>query len=330
MHVRKIQKTIDTVCRSHHPDVIHLTTPLLRRFEFPSGIPVLADAHNVEHENLRRIGETSSSRPRQWLYRAFSRRVKAEEKTSTRRCETLLVSSERDRESFRVMAPSVPVTVVPNGVDTASFVPGGGRRDPYGIVFTGVLDYPPNNEGVMTFLRTTFPLVRMRVPDARLIVVGPSPSRALTGHASADIVVTGRVPDVRPYLAAAAVAVVPLFAGGGTRLKILEAMAMGTPVVSTSIGCEGLDVRHGDHLLVADTPEQFAGAVVQLMTDDDLRLRLSTRARELVCREYDWETIARGVTRVYSAWEPTRRRGYGDRRHARGIHEEPNSVSVSK
>lgn len=300
-HRGRIQKAIDALCAPETPDIIHLSTPLLRSFRYPAGVPIVADAHNVEHETLRRIGARSSSVTRRILYTAFAMRVRSEETRSLGRCAAVLATSHRDKRLFQAMAPGVRVNVVPNGVDGDALAGYAAARKGGALVFTGVLDYPPNEEGILLFLGEMYPLIRQRIPEATLTIVGPSPSAEILRHTSAHVTVTGWVPDVRPYLAEAAVAVVPLYAGGGTRLKILEAMALGAPVVSTTVGCEGLEVRHGEHLLVADEAQAFADAVCDVLCDQDLRRRLTAAAREKVRRRYDWRILGRNMESTYSA-----------------------------
>jgi glycosyltransferase involved in cell wall biosynthesis len=153
---------------------------------------------------------------------------------------------------------------------------------------------------VLYFCRSILPLVRREVPNVRLVVVGHSPTLQVRSLAARDdVVVTGSVPDVIPHYRQARVAVVPLRGGGGTRLKILEAMALGRPVVSTSLGCEGLAVIDQEHILIADTPAEFASRVVQLLADADLRRVMTVKARSLVEAQYDWPIISQKLLALY-------------------------------
>jgi glycosyltransferase involved in cell wall biosynthesis len=167
-------------------------------------------------------------------------------------------------------------------------------------VFTGSLGYPPNADGLSFFLDEVWPLVRRAVPDAAFGIVGRDPVRQLLARNKREgITVTGPVADVRPYLARAGAVVVPLRAGGGTRLKILEAMATGAGIVSTRLGAEGLDVRPGRELLIADEPAAFARATSQLLTDGALRRRLGVAARRRAEERYDWGFAADALDAVY-------------------------------
>jgi len=162
------------------------------------------------------------------------------------------------------------------------------------LLFVGVIGYPPNADAVLYFCKSIMPLVRRKIPDVQLTVVGNAPPPEVCKLAVRDeVVVTGVVDDLVAYYARATVCVVPLRAGGGTRLKILEAMAFGRPVVSTSIGCEGLAAVDGEHLLIGDSPEDFAQNVIQLLLEPDLRHRITIAARRMVEQRYDWPIIGR-------------------------------------
>jgi glycosyltransferase involved in cell wall biosynthesis len=161
------------------------------------------------------------------------------------------------------------------------------------LIFTGSMDWLPNEDAMLYFCRDVMPAIRAEVPDATLTIVGRTPTPAVKKLAEAHgVTVTGRVDDVRPYMRDAAVYIVPLRIGGGTRLKIFEAMAMGKAVVSTTIGAEGLPVTDGEHVLLADEPTTFARAVVHLIRDTEHRRRLEAAARALVLARYDWSAVA--------------------------------------
>ncbi|GFO60116.1 glycosyl transferase family 1 [Geomonas silvestris] len=213
-----------------------------------------------------------------------------------------LVVSELDRILLRLMNPGLDVSVVPNGVDARKFscTPLAGRKR--NIIFVGLMDYGPNADAVLYFHREIFPLIKEKVPDLGFMVVGSDPPREVRELSrNPDVVVTGRVDDLRPYYQKALVAVIPLRSGGGTRLKIIEALSTGTPVVSTSVGCEGLEVSDGEHIMIADSPEAFAAKVVSLIEDSSQWLRLSSQGRELVEKTYDWEYLTASLRKVYQA-----------------------------
>jgi glycosyltransferase involved in cell wall biosynthesis len=168
------------------------------------------------------------------------------------------------------------------------------------MVFTGLMNYYPNSHGITFFLDRIFPLILESVPDARVYIVGANPSRRLRALASVNVAVVGHVKDVRPYIARGEISIIPLLIGGGTRLKVLEAMAMRKPIVSTTLGCEGLDIVDGQSAVFADTPQEFAAAVVRLFSDRGLRERLAAKAYEKAS-DYRWESIGTALEGVYQS-----------------------------
>jgi glycosyltransferase involved in cell wall biosynthesis len=160
------------------------------------------------------------------------------------------------------------------------------------------MSYFPNSDAALYFLDNIHPLIVARIPSVRVQIVGADPPRCVKARANPSVEITGRVPRVEPYYAQAAVFIVPMRCGGGTRVKVLEAMAHGVPVVSTTVGSEGLSVRHDDSVLLADTPESFANATVRLCTDEWLARRIAANGRELVRTEYDWRRIGESVASI--------------------------------
>lgn len=182
-----------------------------------------------------------------------------------------------------------PIEVIPNCVDVTSYRDVCEEPQPNSLIFTGSFSYFPNYEAMSWFLNEAFPLIQAQVPEVRLTITGDHANRPLPP--ASNVILTGFVDDVRPVIARSWGSVVPLHTGGGTRLKILEAMALGTPVVATSKGAEGLDAAAGEHLLIADSPEAFADAVVKLLKEPELRQRLVTNAHCLVRQKYDWTVV---------------------------------------
>lgn len=211
------------------------------------------------------------------------------------------VCSETDRA---VLGGGPRVWVVPNGVElparrTDSPCGPDGRGSNPVFVFVGAMDYSPNIDAAVWFVQNVFPLIRLGAPASKFMIVGRNPTNTIQALHNADnVLVTGTVPDVSPYLSQAVAAVVPLRFGGGTRLKILEAMAHSKPVVSTSVGAEGLNVRTGKHLLIADTPEAMAEACLRLLWDHSTREQLEREGFELVRSQYQWEAIERHVQTI--------------------------------
>ncbi|HEY7292702.1 MAG TPA: glycosyltransferase family 4 protein [Vicinamibacterales bacterium] len=260
--------------------------------------PGVLFTHNVESEIWRRHAETRAGQLSGALYRQQYRRMLAFERQALARFDGALAVSDADRETFGRLYPGAargPIDVIPTGVDTGFFTPSSATSasSDHSIVFTGSMDWLPNEDAMQFFCADVLRRIQSAVPDAVLSIVGRAPTPAVQRLAQMHGVrVTGRVDDVRQYLHDAAVFVVPLRIGGGTRLKIFEAMAAGKAVVSTTVGAEGLDVTPDEHLLIADAAPAFADAVVQLLRNSDRRRLLGEAARALVLAKYDWAAVA--------------------------------------
>ncbi len=250
---------------------------------------------------LARIEKHLIKRMRRWLYARMMRRW---EPRIAERFDRCIVVSEDDGERLLRANPRLHVTVVPNGVDVQAYQPLPLNTGKPHLLFVGSMDYVPGEDAAVYCATEIFPRVQRTIPDAELWLVGSNPPprvRALDGGA---IHVTGRVPEIVPYYRDTQVALVPVRAGGGTRLKILEAMALNRPVVSTTIGCEGLNVRDGEHLLVADDAGAFADAVISLLTDPNLYQRITANGRARVVEHYDWDAITTQLLAIYEEVAP--------------------------
>jgi len=251
--------------------------------------------HNVEALIWKRHWELARDPVSRAYLRSQWRKMQAFEAGECRRYDHVVVVSPEDRELVSREYGVRGVSDVPTGVDTAYFCPSGRyRRDPHSMVFTGSMDWIPNEDAVRFYVQQILPRIRQTLPDATLVVVGRNPSPALLTLAAREpgVIVTGRVEDVRPYMERAALYVVPLRIGGGTRLKIFEAMAMGLPVVSTRVGAEGLPVTDGQDIVLADSPAQFADAAVQLLTDQTRARTLGDVAARTVRERAGWDRVA--------------------------------------
>jgi sugar transferase (PEP-CTERM/EpsH1 system associated) len=252
--------------------------------------------HNVEAEIWRRHAENAGNPIAKRLLAQQWRRMLRFERDALARFDLVLAVSEADRHTFARLYPNAlrrPVHVVQTGVETDYFTPSPVAPVRTHMVFTGSMDWLPNEDGVTYFCREILPRIRQTEPEATLSIVGRSPTPAVQRLAEIPgVEVTGRVDDVRPHIARAGVYVVPLRIGGGTRLKIFEAMSMGKAVVSTTVGAEGLPVTNGRDLDIADEPARFAQAVVHLMRDAEARRALEAEARRLVVERYDWSAVA--------------------------------------
>jgi sugar transferase (PEP-CTERM/EpsH1 system associated) len=268
---------------------------------------VVFDDINAEYLLQRRAFETDIRHPRRWLPALYSlvqwQKLQDYEEDACRRLDRIVVVSEADARALRMLLPDLHCFVVPNGVDSSYFLPSSPETESdTTLVFTGKMDFRPNIDAILWFVQEVLPLIRQEIPETRFNVVGRNPHpRLRVVLETPGVNLTGYVSDVRPYVAEAAVYVVPLRVGGGTRLKLLEAMAMGKAIVSTTLGCEGIDVSHERELLIADDPPTFARAVVGLMRDRAWRRSLQDTARHVAESEHDWSQIVPLLERVYES-----------------------------
>ncbi|MBA4313398.1 MAG: hypothetical protein C0417_12310 [Chlorobiaceae bacterium] len=218
--------------------------------------------------------------------------------------DTCLVPSETDKDKLiSLIGATISIEVIPNGVDT-SFFHAENDRGGSSIVFTGTMDYSPNIEGVLFFVHKILPLVKQTQPSVTFSVVGRKPPAEIMALEGSGVHIYADVPDVRPYIYDSTVYVVPLLVGGGTRLKILEAMACGRAVVSTTLGAEGLNVTNNENILIADTPDEFANAVIRLLKDPKLNRNIVEAGRRLVEEQYDWNRIGKKLTNIVRLFIP--------------------------
>ena len=288
---RAMQSAIDRVTREQPIDLILVEFSQMAGFRFPSGVPVVMDEHNVEFDLLERMAAREGGLFRRLFNRREAAKFRREELSAARNAALTLVTSARDGDLLRQHAPGLRTAVIANGVDCDHFTPPAGPRKPDSAVFVGATHYFPNEEGVLFFLREIHEKIRAVRPDFCLSVVGGGPPPSLVACRSASVDVTGYVPDVRPYMWNASVFVVPLRMGGGTRFKVVEAMAAGIPVVSTRLGAEGIPAVDGRDLLLADDADAFAGAVVRVLTDPVLAAKLAENGLKFVRQHFDWAVI---------------------------------------
>jgi glycosyltransferase involved in cell wall biosynthesis len=256
-------------------------------------IPAILFQHNVESEIWRRHVVTESNWARKLMYRVEFAKMLRYEQRIVRKFDHVIAVSEHDRNLMNRWVDASRLTVVPTGVDLQQFHPDPSAKAQEPVVmFVGAMDWEPNIDAVEYFCGEIWSGVQARVAGARLRIVGRNPNRRIQKLASSSIEVTGAVPSIGDHLREAAVVVVPLRVGGGTRLKIYEAMAMGKAVVSTSVGAEGLDVHHGRDIVLADTSSTFAEVVVSLLENADLRNRYG-RAAAQTASQFGWPVIAR-------------------------------------
>ncbi len=293
------QRELDTLLTSQTFDVVQTEFSHLGPFSLKTTALKVLDTHNVEYDNFRRMYESTAWGVKKLHYGLEFQKMKADELKWCRMQDVVLTTSERDKELFG-RDVQVPMHVVPNGMDGEYFTP---RSDveveEHSLVFTGMMAYVPNHDGIHWFLDEVMPLIQAKLPKVKLYVVGKSPPESITKRAGASVVVTGTVPDVRPYVWRSSVYVVPLRMGGGTRLKVAEALAMKKPMVTTRVGCEGIDLKDGESALMADEPQAFADAVVRLLGDAKLRMVLAENGAKVAKQKYDWNVIGQTLEEIF-------------------------------
>jgi glycosyltransferase involved in cell wall biosynthesis len=325
--VRQILSTqeIDAI----HADQLTMTQFALRTREDP-GVPkrngrigsnygpaLIFDAHNAVWTIIERMRQNAP-----WFLKPVLalevRRMKRYEGHVIHQFDHTMAVTEIDRQALSAAAvssldgakPSLPaVPVIPIAVDTGQLRPV--RRQPgsANILTLGTLHYPPNADGIRWFMSEVYPLIQQKVPEATLTIIGKNPPKDFLDRAAQEpqsINVTGYVPDLTPYLEKAALMVVPVRAGGGMRVRILEAFARAIPVVTTTIGLEGIDAQPGEEALVANTPPDFASAVVRLLRDETLQAKLATNGRRLAEKSYDWKVVLKAMDTIYNQIEKQR------------------------
>ena len=270
-------------------DVVLLEgTPMARFLPAIPAIPRVLDLFDI-HTTIAQRAARRSAGGDPALDREFERTL-AFEREAVQDCDLCFAVSEEDAATARDLLAATAVHVVPNGVDTSYFIPAGGATEPGMMLFTGRMSYGPNIDAVHHFVDDILPRIRTEAPHATFHIVGAFPSADVTALAGEGVVVHGRVDDVRPFHRRAEVVVVPIRAGGGTRLKVLEAAACGKAIVSTALGAEGLPLRDKRDLLIADTSGDFAAAVVTLLREPERRQQLGVHARA-AAGAFDWTTI---------------------------------------
>src|SRR5215831_15805744 len=281
-------------------DFLHTAAPLLGSWKGPR----VVFEHNVEFLLRKRRWETETNLLRRWVCKNEWRRTKRIEEAVCREFDSVLAVSEDDRATLQREFRTKNLSVIPAAVDTTYFQDTGQPPEPGRLVFVGSMDWDPNEHGVSWFVEQIYPLIKKSVRAAKLSIVGRNPSEHTRNFAARDssIEVTGRVADVRPYISRAEVVVVPLRIGGGTRIKIPEAMAMAKPIVSTTIGAEGLPFKNGREICLADDPRDFASTVIELLDNPERRRSIGTAARSIVVHEHGWDRV---VDRVQEVLERT-------------------------
>lgn len=299
IHSQEMQEAIDDVCSREHFDVIQLESSFLCTFRFPRDTQLVIDEHNVEYELFQRMCEGERSLPRRAFNRLEYVRFRRFEQASWTRVDACVVTSEREIDAVRSCAPETPLAVVPNAVDVDYFAPSSTPPEPHSVIFNGTLNYRPNLDAVRYLIDDIWPVVRARYPQAELGLTGRSDGVDTRSLTRPGVEFLGEVPDIRPYVGRATAVVVPIRIGGGTRLKVVEGLAMGKAMVSTALGCEGVAVRDGQHLLIADDASTFASRIFEVLENPALRDALGQAGRRLIETRYSWELAAARLESLY-------------------------------
>ncbi len=305
-----VRRAVLSQVRSFRPDLVHVEwTPLVANVPRRVSVPVCVTAHNVETDIWFRTASTPTFFARDLYVRLQARKVARFERAALARADAVIAVSDGDAARIREWTGNPRVFVVENGVDATAFAPDPTAHvDAEEALFVGSLDWRPNQDAVLWFLEEVFPRLKALRPSATFRIVGRSPPWHLQEKARsvAGVSLDASVPDVRPFVARAAVSVVPLRIGGGSRLKICEALSMARPVVSTSVGAEGLAVE--GCVEIADGAEAFAAAVARTMADPAPALLRAKRGRDLVVLRHDWGALAPKQAAVWSEVAARRRR----------------------
>jgi len=287
-----MQTALERMIEREQIDVVVVEFSQMACFDIPPGPAVIIDEHNVEWDLLQREWQAASPRSLRKLYAGCEfRKFRREEMAALARADLVTVTSPRDRDLLREWDDSLNIHVVKNGVDTTFFQPPSEPGEADTLVFTGTMHYHPNSQAARWFVEEILPAITSEVPGARFIGAGGQVPGELESLQGDSVHFTGYVPDIREWFYKASVFVVPLLVGGGTRFKVVEAMAAGRPVVSTTLGAEGIGAVHGEQLILADTPNDFAREVVDLLRDPARADELAQAGRRFVEEHFAWEVI---------------------------------------
>ena len=283
-------------------DIVHYEMFHTAQFHTESDLPSVLSQQNVDSAIWHRLTDETANIFYKFAYWTQQVAFQRYERVLSPKFDAVTCTSEIDAAIFEKHCPKDIVKIIPNGVDVNHFTPDSESEDAAHLVYIGSMDWYPNEDAVSFFADEVLPIIRESVQNAKFTIVGGNPSENVQRLADRDgIVVTGRVPEIRPYFSAASVFVVPLRIGSGTRLKILEALAMGKAVVSTTVGAEGLALKNGEEIMIADEPNHFAEAVIRLLTDPALRKEVGVNGRLRVEQDYDWCNIGRELLTVYES-----------------------------
>lgn len=281
-------------------DIVHYEMLHTAHFQKESVLPSVLSLQNVDSAIWQRLQGETGNLFYKCAYWSQQRAFQRYERVLSPKFGAVTCTSEVDAAVFKQYCAEGTVEIIPNGVDVTHFSPDYASETAAHLIYIGSMDWYPNEDAVSFFAEEVLPKIQKNVSDVQFTIVGGNPSERVQRLAAMKgVVVTGRVPEIKPYFAEATVFVVPLRIGSGTRLKILEALAMGKAVVSTTVGAEGLALQDGKEIFIADEPNPFAEAVTRLLTDPKLRMEIGKNGRARVEQDYDWRNIAEKLNNVY-------------------------------
>ncbi len=291
---QKLQNKLDELLAVETFDLILCEFPVMSMYSYKSNAIKITDCHNVEYDNFKRMSKVGNLFKKLFYFLEAYKFFKEETKVFDQQ-DAMFVTSKRDIELINQTNETPTKYLIPNGVDTDYYKPVESSTTPFSMIFIGMMKYVPNYDGIEFFLDEIFPKILAKIPQATITIVGKNPPVSITSRKSHNIIVTGFVQDTRPFIEEASVYVVPLRMGGGTRLKILEALAVKKPLVTTSVGCEGIDVIDRKEVMIADSPDEFAARVIELFEHPDRGVILAENGYSLVMNQYRWDQIGTSI-----------------------------------
>lgn len=302
--VDEMKKKIQKITYSESFDIVQIEhsimAPYIKAISMANNSKKVLTFHNIASLQYKRIFKTEriiSNKIRSFINWIQMKKWEAKFAMNFDLCVTM---SDSEKQILQSKNPKLNIAVIPNGVDVENFKPLPDNFRTNNLLYIGKMGYQPNVDAVLYFIKEIFPLIKIQIRDAKFFVVGSNPTKEIKQLGkNENIIVTGYVDDVQPFYEQCAISVVPLRGGSGTRLKILESMAFGRPVISTSIGCEGLHVCNNENIIISDKPEEFARKTIELLQNVNFREKISKNARNLVEHNYSWESIAKKQIQIY-------------------------------
>jgi glycosyltransferase involved in cell wall biosynthesis len=300
-HSPEMGRKIEQIASEHKFDLAQIEHLHMAQYaRHIRGVPIILRQHNVESVMMRRYYRYASSLPQRIYAYLQYRKLLRYERHMCLRSDVVVALSRADQAFIKKLSPKIKTEVVSCGVDFEHFKFSTSPRESNLIVYVGGLSFPPVFESVLHFLKKTWPKIKRTHPHVKLHILGSCPRDKLRRMGNIhDVVFEGYVEDIRSRMAAATLAIVPHRIASGIRLKILESMAVGLPMVTTSIGCEGIDVTDGEHILVADDPDTFAHKVTRLLNDQCMRQIIARKGHQMVKQNYTWEVVEQELNRIY-------------------------------